>query len=122
MTGSVQDLRYALRQLRKSPGFTAAIVITLTLAVGGNTAIFSVINAVMLRTLPVRDPGRLVLLKWKAENIRKTKGSSSYANCPPGSGLAAETLFQQGSRFMAQSNTWPGRYGFDHVIRPPFSN
>jgi len=44
----------------------------------------------MLRTLPVRDPGRLVLLKWKAKNIPKTKGSSSYANCQPGSGPAAE--------------------------------
>ena len=65
MTGLLQDLRYAQRQLRKSPGFTAAIVTTLTLAVGGNTAIFSVINAVMLRTLPVRDPGRLVLLKLR---------------------------------------------------------
>jgi predicted permease len=90
MTGLLQDLRYALRQSRKSPGFTAVIVITLTLAVGGNTAIFSVINAIMLRTLPVRDPGRLVLLKWKAKSIPKTKGSSSYANCPPGSGPALE--------------------------------
>ncbi len=90
MSGLLQDLRYALRQLRKSPGFAAVIVITLTLAVGGNTAIFSVINAIMLRTLPVKDPGRLVLLKWKAKSIPKTKGSSSYANCPPGSGPALE--------------------------------
>lgn len=63
MTGLAQDLRYALRQLRRSPVFTAVTVIPLALSVGGNTAIFSVINAITLRTLPVRDPGRLVLLK-----------------------------------------------------------
>ena len=90
MTGLAQDLRYTLRQLRRSPVFTAVIVITLALAVGGNTAIFSVINAIMLRTLPVKDPERLVLLKWKAKSIPETKSSASYANCPPSSGPALE--------------------------------
>jgi hypothetical protein len=85
-----QDLRYALRQLRKNPGFTAVAVVTLALGIAGNTAIFSLINAVMLRTLPVKDPGRLVLLKWKAKTIPKTNASSSYANCPPGSGPALQ--------------------------------
>ena len=90
MTAFVQDVRYALCQFRKGPGFTAVTLITLALGIGGNTAIFSVIDAVMLRTLPVKDPGRLVLLKWKAKSIPQTKASSSYANCPPGSGPALE--------------------------------
>jgi predicted permease len=85
-----QDLRYAFRQLRKNPGFAAVAVLTLALGIGGNTAIFSLINAVMLRALPVESPGRLVLLKWKAKSIPKTKASSSYANCPPGSGPALQ--------------------------------
>ena len=80
-----QDLRYAFRQLRKNPGFAAVAVLTLALGIGGNTAIFSLINAVMLRALPVESPGRLVLLKWKSKSIPKTKASASYANCPPGS-------------------------------------
>jgi predicted permease len=90
MHGLTRDVRYSLRQIRKSPGFTAVVVITLSLAIGGNTAIFSLINAVMLRKLPVKDPGQLVLLKWKAKSIPKTKASSSYANCPPGSGPVLE--------------------------------
>lgn len=79
MAGVVQDLRYALRQLRKNPWFAATVVITLALGIGGNTAIFSLINAAVLRTLPVKDPGRLVLLKSKAKNIPRTKASASYA-------------------------------------------
>src|SRR5215472_8265020 len=62
MTRTIQDLRYTLRQSRRSPGFIVVVVVTLALGIGANTAVFSVIEAVMLRALPYVHPERLALL------------------------------------------------------------
>ncbi len=62
-----QDLRYALRTLRRSPGFTALVVLTLALGIGPTTAVYSVVEGVLLRPLPYRDPGRVVRVGWTFE-------------------------------------------------------
>src|SRR5438034_7932008 len=65
----IPDLRYALRSLRRVPGFTVAVVLTLGLGIGANTAIFSVIRGVMLRPLPHRDGDRLMFLRQSANGV-----------------------------------------------------
>lgn len=67
MTRVWHDLRYALRQLRKAPGFTLTAVITLALGIGANTAIFTLVHGIMLRSLPVADPGQLYRIGDKGQ-------------------------------------------------------
>ena len=79
MSTLLQDLRFGLRMLAKNPGFTAVAVITLALGIGANTAIFSLINTLMLRLLPVQEPGQLVELLHKYPGEPRMNGFSAQS-------------------------------------------
>ncbi len=71
----------ARRVLRRQPGVCAVVVVTMALTIGANTAIFSLLDSLLLRPLPVGDPGSLVVLRWSARSFPKFSGAASYGDC-----------------------------------------
>jgi putative ABC transport system permease protein len=108
MSGVLQDVRYALRQLRRSPGFTAVAVLTLALGIGANTAIFSIFNATLLRPLPYKDPGRIVIL-WSTIPRWGFSGPGSLTDPDYVQWQQQNQVFDQIAAFRGQTSNLTGR-------------
>jgi hypothetical protein len=108
-----QDLRFGARMLLKNKGFTAVATLTLALGIGANTALFSVMDAVMLKTLPVRDPEQLVVFRWLGA-AGWYKGFIGSNPKDPATGLRTTTSMSYAAfeRFRDQNQTMSSVFGF----------
>jgi predicted permease len=110
----VQDLRYGLRMLLKNPGFTAVAVVSLALGIGANTALFSLIDEVLLKMLPVKKPAELVLFNWLSGPRGMARGINGSAHTDPATGLRTCTSFSYLTfeRFRDSSETLSDVFAF----------
>src|SRR5262245_34742315 len=77
-----RDVRYAVRTLFRSPTFVTAAIVSLALGIGANAAIFSLVDQVLLRSLPVKDPDRLVHLAWRGSSLSSSWGTGNLMSYP----------------------------------------
>jgi MacB-like periplasmic core domain len=105
-----QDVRYGLRMLRRNPGFTAVAIATLALGIGANSAIFTVVNSVLLRPLPYEDPGRLMAVY----NTAPGRGLMDFATSPPD----FRTLRRQNQTLAALSAFYRANYNLTGADKP----
>ncbi len=110
-----QDVRYALRQFRKNAGFTAIAIATLALGIGANSAVFTVINGVILRSLPYPDPERLVSLSEKSD--RFGQWAFSYLNFQDCQHASQSFLGMAASRWEGANLTSPGEPQFVNTVQ-----
>jgi hypothetical protein len=96
----LDDLRYAVRMMRRAPLVTAVAILSLALGIGANTAIFSVLDTLLLKLLPVKDPRQIVMLSWPAKNQTRPDDSFSFP------------MFE---RFRRHSPTISGVIGFSDI-------
>ncbi|HLY41087.1 MAG TPA: ABC transporter permease [Terracidiphilus sp.] len=115
----VNDLRYAARMLAKSPGFAAVAILTLALGIGANTAIFSAIDAVLFRPLPVMDQQHLVIFSWSARNNPKSWSQSDNGDCDPEHRCPFPVPFFR--TMHAQTNMFSGVAAFAGPLQVDFS-
>jgi predicted permease len=90
----LRDLNYGFRMLRRSPGVTAVAILSLALGIGANTALFSVVDAVLLKSLPVEDPERLLVFEWQAGKPFRVSGMSGTSNVAGPPGTRSLSLFR----------------------------
>src|SRR5687768_11010665 len=109
-----RDFRYALRTLRKSPAFTTTAAATLALAIGANTAMFSVLNAVLLRPLPYRSPGQLAMVWTEDPTLNLREGRSALWDVEQWRGQSQ--TFADMATFDSVSTVLTGADGVEQIV------
>ena len=115
MNGLRQDLRFGMRMMRRTPVVTAAAVLSLALAIGANTAIVSLTDAVLWRSLPVPDPQQLTLVHWQGHGFPREIADGASGSMQGG---IADFFSYLGYRGDAQRSIGPGLAGRVHVSGP----